>query len=104
MQATYSNLRSRLMMGLLLIAVTLISTTNSWANFYSVQLQDSITEASLDSFIVKNEVAQKYKDTQTKEIQQLDNTIYMKSNQIYQIRFPNKDIKVRVKTLGTTTF
>ena len=50
------------------------------------------------------QVAQKYKDTQTKEIQQLDNTIYMKSNQIYQIRFPNKDIKVRVKTLGTTTF
>jgi hypothetical protein len=31
-------------------------------------------------------------------------TIYMKSNQIYQIRFPQKDIKVRVKTLGTTTF
>jgi hypothetical protein len=50
------------------------------------------------------QVAQKYKDNQTKEIQQLDNTIYMKSNQIYQIRFPNKDIKVRVKTLGTTTF
>ena len=50
------------------------------------------------------QVAQPYKDTQTKEIQQLDNTIYMKSNQIFQIRFPNKDIKVRVKTLGTTTF
>jgi hypothetical protein len=50
------------------------------------------------------QVAQPYKDTQTKEIQQFDNTIYMKSNQIYQIRFPNKDIKVRVKTLGTTTF
>jgi hypothetical protein len=28
----------------------------------------------------------------------------MKSNQIFQIRFPNKDIKVRVKTLGTATF
>jgi len=50
------------------------------------------------------QVAQRYKDVQTKEIQQLDNTIYMKSNQIFQIRFPNKDIKVRVKTLGTTTF
>ena len=50
------------------------------------------------------QVAQPYKDTQLKEIQQLDNTIYMKSNQIFQIRFPNKDIKIRVKTLGTTTF
>jgi hypothetical protein len=50
------------------------------------------------------EVAQSYKDNITKEIQQSDMTIYMKSNQIYQIRFPNKDIKIRVKTLGTTSF
>jgi hypothetical protein len=28
----------------------------------------------------------------------------MKSNQIFQIRFPNKDIKIRVKTLGSTTY
>ena len=51
-----------------------------------------------------SEVAQSYVDNVTKEIAQSDRTIYMKSNQIYQIRFPNKDIKVRVKTLGTTTF
>jgi len=50
------------------------------------------------------EVAQAYKDNITKEIRQSDMTIYMKSNQIYQIRFPNKDIKIRVKTLGTTSF
>jgi murein L,D-transpeptidase YcbB/YkuD len=60
MQATYSNLRSRLMMGLLILAITLSSNTNSWGNFYTAQLQDSITEASIDSFIAKNEVAQKY--------------------------------------------
>jgi hypothetical protein len=51
-----------------------------------------------------SEVSQSYKDEQTKEILQSDMTIFMKSNQIYQIRFPNKDIKIRVKTLGTTTF
>jgi len=51
-----------------------------------------------------SEVSQSYKDSLTKEILQSDMTIYMKSNQIYQIRFPNKDIKIRVKTLGTTTF
>lgn len=50
------------------------------------------------------EVSQDYLDPVTKEIQQSDMTIYMKSNQIYQIRFPNKDIKVRVKTLGSTTY
>jgi hypothetical protein len=51
-----------------------------------------------------SEVAQAYKDNATKEIAQSDMTIYMKSNQIYQIRFPNKDVKFRVKTLGTTSF
>ena len=50
------------------------------------------------------EVTQTYKDKITSEIPQSDMTIFMKSNQIYQIRFPNKDIKIRVKTLGTTSF
>jgi len=50
------------------------------------------------------EVAQSYVNTSTKEISQSDMTIYMKSNQIFQVRFPQKDIKIRVKTLGTTTF
>jgi hypothetical protein len=51
-----------------------------------------------------SEVSVGYKDVNTKEIGQTDMTINMKSNQIFQIRFPNKDIKIRVKTLGTTTY
>ena len=50
------------------------------------------------------EVSQHYTNDSTKEIAQSDMTIFMKSNQIYQIRFPNVDIKVRTKTLGTTTY
>lgn len=50
------------------------------------------------------EVVQSYKDDTTKEIQQQDMTIYMKSNQIFQIRFPNKDVRIRVKPLTSTTF
>jgi hypothetical protein len=50
------------------------------------------------------EVSQSYSNNSTKEIAQSDMTIFMKSNQIYQIRFPNVDIKVRTKTLGTTTY
>lgn len=50
------------------------------------------------------EVSQSYKDDVTKEILQQDMTIYMRSNQIYQIRFPNKDVRVRVKPLTSTTF
>jgi len=51
-----------------------------------------------------NEVAVGYEDETTKEISQSDMTIFMKSNQIPQIRFPNKDIKVRIKPLVSTTF
>jgi hypothetical protein len=50
------------------------------------------------------QVSQPYKDSNTKEIAQSDNIVFMKSNQIFQIRFPNVDIKVRTKTLGTTTY
>jgi len=51
-----------------------------------------------------SEVAQSYVNNDTKEIQQYDSTIYMKSNQIFQIRFPNTDIKIRTKTLTSTTY
>jgi hypothetical protein len=50
------------------------------------------------------EVSQSYKDDVSKEIQQIESTIYMKSNQIFQIRFPSTDIKVRLKTLTSTTY
>ena len=50
------------------------------------------------------EVSQSYVNDSTKEIQQSDMTIFMKSNQIYQIRFPNTDIRVRFKTLTTPSF
>jgi hypothetical protein len=50
------------------------------------------------------QVSQSYKDTLTKEIQQSDSVVFMKNNQIFQIRFPNKDIKIRVKTFGSTSY
>jgi hypothetical protein len=50
------------------------------------------------------QVSQAYKDTLTKEVQQSDSVVFMKNNQIFQIRFPNKDIKIRVKTLGSPSY
>ena len=50
------------------------------------------------------QVSQPYVDSSTQEIAQSDQIIYMLSNQIFQIRFPNTDIRVRTKTLGTTTY
>lgn len=44
--------------------------------------------------------SQPYVDQDTKQVQLTDETLFMRSNQIYQVRFPNKDIVVRVKTLS----
>ena len=51
-----------------------------------------------------SETSQRYVDTVTKEIQLIDDTIYAEPTQIYQVRFNNKDIKVRVKNLKTVDF
>ena len=45
-----------------------------------------------------------YSDDATKKISLIDNTIFAQPNQIYQIRFPTKDIVVRVKNYQTTNF
>ena len=45
-----------------------------------------------------------YSDSATKKISLVDNTIFAQPNQIYQIRFPAKDIVVRVKNYQTTNF
>jgi hypothetical protein len=45
-----------------------------------------------------------YSDLATKEISLVDNTIFAEPNQIYQVRFPSKDITVRVKNYQTTNF
>lgn len=50
------------------------------------------------------QVIQPYLDPATKEIKQTDMTIRMASNQIFQIRFPEKDISVRVRTVENNTF
>jgi len=50
------------------------------------------------------QVSQAYANTLTKEIRQSDNVVFMKNNQIFQIRFPNKDIKIRVKTIDSPSY
>lgn len=50
------------------------------------------------------ETSQAYADTTTREIQLYADTIYAEPSQIYQIRFPNKDINVRVLNLKTVNF
>jgi len=50
------------------------------------------------------ETSQTYSDPATREIQLFADTIFAEPSQIYQIRFPNKDITVRVLNLKTVSF
>lgn len=51
-----------------------------------------------------SETSQRYIDNTTKQIELIDETIYAEPDQIYQVRFATKDIKVRVKNLSTVDF
>ena len=51
-----------------------------------------------------SETSQRYINSSTKQIELVDDTIFAEPSQIYQIRFPEKDIKVRVKNLKTVDF
>ncbi len=50
------------------------------------------------------ETSQAYSDPATKEIQLYADVIYAEPSQIYQVRYPSKDINVRVLNLKTVSF
>lgn len=51
-----------------------------------------------------SETSQRYIDNTTKQIELIDETIYAEPDQIYQVRFSNRDIKIRVKNLTSVDF
>ena len=51
-----------------------------------------------------SETSQRYSDPATKKIELIDETIFAEPKQIYQTRFPNSDILIRVKNLSTVNF
>ena len=69
-----------------------------------------LTVASIDVFnevggqYSSAETSMAYSDPELKQIGPVDDTIFAQPNQIYQIRFPNKDIKVSVKNFQNITF
>jgi hypothetical protein len=51
-----------------------------------------------------SQTSQRYSNTETREIELIDDTIFAEPNQTYQIRFPGKDITVRVKNFKSVNF
>jgi hypothetical protein len=50
------------------------------------------------------ETSMEYSDPETKQIQPVDDTIFATPSQVYQIRYPQKDIRVSVKNFQSITF
>ncbi len=76
-----------------------------------VQAQNGVISVSDISFYGKvggeyssSETSQPYEDDATKKIGLVDQTIFATPSQIYQVRYPNKDITVRVKNLTQVSF
>jgi len=51
-----------------------------------------------------SQTSQRYINSATKQILLIDDTIFAEPNQTYQIKYPNKDINIRVKNLKTVNF
>jgi hypothetical protein len=51
-----------------------------------------------------SQTSQRYSNPETREIELIDDTIFAEPNQTYQIRFPGKDITVRVKNFKSVNF
>ena len=50
------------------------------------------------------ETSMQYSNPETKEIAPVDDTIFAQPSQVYQIRYPNKDIRISVKNFQSVTF
>ena len=50
------------------------------------------------------QTSMEYADAETKKIAPVDDTIFAQPSQVYQIRYPNKDIKISVKNFQSVTF
>jgi hypothetical protein len=51
-----------------------------------------------------SQTSQRYSNEDTKQIELIDDTIFAEPSQTYQLRFPSKDVIVRVKNLKTVNF
>jgi hypothetical protein len=45
-----------------------------------------------------------YENEETRKIQPVDDTLFAEPSQVYQVRYPTRDIKVSVKNFQSSTF
>ena len=69
-----------------------------------ISLSDIIFFNKVGGEYSSSQTSQRYLDSDTKQIELVDDTIFAEPSQIYQIRYSGKDINIRVKNLKTVNF
>ena len=69
-----------------------------------ISLSDIIFFNKVGGEYSSSQTSQRYLDSDTRQIELVDDTIFAEPSQIYQVRYPGKDINIRVKNLKTVNF
>ena len=69
-----------------------------------ISLSDILFFNKLGGQYSSSQTSQRYSDSETKQIELVDDTIFAEPKQTYQVRYPSKDINIRVKNLKTVNF
>jgi hypothetical protein len=69
-----------------------------------ITVTDMIIENKVGAQYSSSQTSMAYADPELKIIRPVDDTIFAEPNQVYQIRYPQKDIKVRVKNFQNVSF
>ena len=68
------------------------------------KLWNIIIENKVGAQYSSSQTSMAYSDPELKIIRPVDETIFAEPNQVYQVRYPQKDIKVRVKNFQNVSF
>jgi hypothetical protein len=69
-----------------------------------ITVADLIIENKVGGQYSSAQTSMSYADTELRIIQPVDDTLFAQPNQVYQVRFPQKDIKVKVKNFQNVSF
>jgi hypothetical protein len=69
-----------------------------------ITVADIIIENKVGAQYSSSQTSMAYSDPELKIIRPVDETIFAEPNQVYQVRYPQKDIKVRVKNFQNVSF
>jgi hypothetical protein len=69
-----------------------------------ITVTEMVVENKVGAQYSSSQTSMAYADPELKIIRPVDDTIFAEPNQVYQIRYPQKDIKVRVKNFQNVSF